>query len=82
VALRGLRGAGLRRAARGRPGFVALTLAVGIAARSGTSCSPRQSRARPNRRVRLAFQSERRGVSIPSASFHARCENGESRETP
>jgi hypothetical protein len=32
VAVRGLRGAGLRRAARGRPGFVALTLAVGVAA--------------------------------------------------
>lgn len=32
MAVRGLRGAGLRRAARGRPGFVALTLAVGVAA--------------------------------------------------
>lgn len=32
MAVRGLRGAGLRRAARGRPGFVALTVSVGIAA--------------------------------------------------
>ena len=53
-----------------------------IAARSGTSASPRHSRRRPNRRASSPFQSERSGVSIPSTSFQARCEKDESRETP
>ena len=52
------------------------------AARSGTSASPRHSRRTPSRRPSSPFQSESSGVSIPSASFQARCENDESRETP
>ena len=48
----------------------------------GTSVIPSASKATSKARVASPFQSERSGTSTPSVSFHARCDQGESREIP